>query len=533
LWRIQGTCNIGDLSAPTTSPAVCNGQPRTADKMIHLQIHYDDIMQGVLLTWIGDGIDTKHYKGPFTPFDPQPDKQEQEDFLDYSTEIEPEQRDEDLPIFGVSFAEDITNYFVATKSSCENDSLIMFYSYVNRTLQYKTDMRFPSGHLKLKEARDSKWIWRQDEAPPLTCCLYYNDGAVGYDYLNRDNLLSLRGFSYYNYSWGYIILGADKILSFFTYLCLRTGNDWDTSIFNTNPYSVPYRYDRVTWPAFAKRLFQLKDTEGAEKTLMKIIDTYWSYHDQIKYQYYTRQRTHNYDVVRYWLNNNFIPYVHYTEDHYLSYMVGSEYQNLVVPLKESCIIKELSVCFCHNNTNVHVTNMNTRAFSSVSDFNKFKTIAAHDQPWSGIHLYALNSVNTCGTCIASQRHVQYFIGDTTWFLYLEPKLHEFVDDMDIDGLPKELKIRDSFSDNTFATFDLGYVSFVKFGDTTKHYPTKYDEDIEKNGLTHYVSMQNLWGTWYYYDSKLAGGFLYKVDNPLNDAIKEFRLAFAAAVYFRR
>ena len=504
------------------SPRVCSGHLRTLDKAINYKVIYDVQMQQTSMAWMSDTLTRNHYKGPFTPA--YCEAMENDDFLDYATDIdEDEERDEDLPM-GISFAEDLSNNLAAMRGSCENDSLLVLWrkDSIHNSVKYLTSIRFPSGNLLLKQNRDNIWVWQQDQSPSLKSKVAYNLQS-GWDYApENEQFLELRGFSYWNYKYGYYFYGTDKLLSFFTYLCVRTAWDWDRSLINSNPYYGVYprkTADRSSWPRLAKRLFQLKEN-SAEIVLIQIVDTYWSYFDQLNTQWYTNQYVVNYDVVEYWLDNNLIPYVNYNND-YKSFLVGSEYQNVIAPLKESCIIKELTICFCDNDPNnvvTSVTSMNTRTFSSIIDFNKFKTVAASE------HIYAFNTAGMCLTCFDSKRYVQYFVGDTTWFLYLEPKLHEFVSDLDPNALPKELKIRDAFSASDFATFDLGYVSFVKF--------TNAGQIGDEHGMTHYVSFQFLWGIWYYYDSKLRGGYLLLDNDPMT-TVKTNKLIFAAAVYFRR
>lgn len=497
--------------------------------MIHFTLSYDSEQQQADLQWWSNKLSKVKYQGPFKL---ESGGSAAVTFLDYEdvydTENEEAKRDEELPL-GISFAEDVTNYLAALQGSCQNDSLVMIWKkptypgpYQSQS-EFLTSIRFPSGHLKLQEDRDNIFSWRQREEPGLKLSpnLYYTP-------LRYNLTLEFRGWNFWNYHWktGAMIRRADKILSFLTYLCVRTRWDWDQTLFNTNPYyGVPYRSGlRNTWPKLAKRLFQLNGNT-AEMALIRIIDMYWSYFDRINKQYKDTQYDYVFNAVQYWIDHNFLPYA--PSNSYQNYnyrLEGSEYQNIVEPLQESSIIKELSVCICNNNTNNIVTSvnrLNTRIFNTILDFNKFKTIAASRK------MYALMTQGTCGQCAAFRRHVQYFIGDTTWFLYLEPRLHSFVPNLNIDELPKELELRDAFSSNYFAIFDLGYVSFVKYSNSDFG-----AETIQRYGHTHYVSFQLLWGNWYYYDSYNFGPLTKVQGQPVNIVIEK-KLAFAAAVYFRR
>ena len=489
--------------------------------MIHFKLNYDSQLQRVSLTWWSDILSKNYYKGPFQPESGASESDSIDGgFLDYDVDIEEPQKNEDLPT-GVSFAEDMSNRLAALQGSCQNDSLVMIWKNEST---FVTSVKFPSGQLKLKQDRDNSFNWQQNQSPRLKAFQPY---IFDYTTDTERTGLEYRGWNIWNNQWktGFSINRADRILSFLTYLCVRTRWDWDPAIYNSNPYyGVSFRDSRATWPKFAKRLFQLNGNT-AEGVLIRIVDTYWSYFDKINDQYYKTQYDYNFNVVEYWLNHNFLPYV---DQNARQKLVGTEYQNIVQPLQESCVIKELTICFCSNDSSnifSNVNRLNTRSFNTVLDFNRFKTIAASPD------MYSITTLGTCGEaadhCAAAHRHVQYFVGDTTWFLYLEPTLHKYVENLEVDQLPKELELRDAFSSKQFATFDLGYVSFTKYIDFDLG-----SETTRKYGITQYVSLQLLWGKWYYYDSYKYGPLLKVNGDPVNIVVQD-KLAFAAAVYFRR
>jgi len=517
--RTEAVCNIPEIIGSPYSLQMCGGKKRTVNKMIHFRLFYDSEQERATLRWWSDVLTTVYYKGPFNG---DPKMPVADEFLDYSIEPDQDKRDEDLPS-GVSFAEDVTNYLAAFDGSCQNDSLVMIWIGANSTLkpnlshksQFLTSIRFPSGNLKLKEDRNNSWVWRNDQAPSVA---YKED---------RHEWTTVRpGWRYLNYNWyeaQWSIYGADTVLSFFTYLTSRTYWDWDTSIWDTG--RVVDRHTRDQWPRLAHRLFQLND-HPAEQALIKIVDTFWAHISNIINQYYEYQYYYHFDIIKLWIKQVNLPYKAkiFGNSNSETKMVGLEYQNLVEPLKESCIIKELSVCFCTNGNKTGnpitatVGQLDTRNFNTVTDFNRFKTIAAYND------LYKINSLGACGSCFSSNKHVQYFVGDTTWFLYLQPTLHKYVTDINLNGLPTELRLRDAFSSSTFANFDLGYVSFISF--------TNQGWRGELHGLTHVVSFQYLWGKWFYYDP-IEAVLSQVTNNDPTQQIKDLKLVFSAAVYFRR
>ena len=491
--------------------------------MIHFKVFYDFQNEIAMLRWWSDNFTTNHYRGPFNANPKLPDE---DDLLDYTTEPDNEIRDEDLPD-GVSLAEDITNYLAAFDGSCQNDSLVMIWLAANsthnglsKTSQFLTSIRFPSGNLKLKEDRMNTFNFRLDQAP-----------SVRYKTLKRP------GWRYWNYNdyevqqW---IWGTDTVLSFFTYLVSRTYWDWDISMHNTRRV-VNRGPNRAQWPKLAQRLFQLND-HLAEKALIEIIDTYWAYQEEIEQQYYAEQYYHHFNIVKLWIQYAQLPYkakMFGNSDKEFR-MVGTEYQNLVQPLNEACIIKELALCFCENATKdpirAIVQKMDTRNFNSVIDFYRFKTMAASES------FYTMKTSGNCAGCYSKKKHVTYFVGDTTWFLYFQASQHKYVT-LDPKKLPLELIVKDAFSKSGLATFDLGYVSFIKF-------TNRADLSVDDHGFTHVVSFQNLWGRWYFYDpmdnkEEEETGYpssarLVQVEsNEPKILIDQLRLVFSAAVYFRR
>jgi len=527
LIRTKINCNKLNISAPS-----CHNQPRTLNKVKHLKLDYSLESKQAKLSWWkrGDKVLTDR------PINDNSDNAAY-DFIDYDTETEEPQRNEDLPS-GVSFAEDLSNYLAAWRGSCQNDSLLMIWKNDNSLL---TSIKFPSGNLTLTEERETSFTWNQELAPKVKI-----SPKLKYTEMSQNLTLEFEGWNYWNYKWasGIDLRRGDKILSFLTYLCVRTRWDWDETTFNSNPYyGVSKRtLNRSTWPKFAKRLFQLNG-HSAEQILIKIVDTYWSYFDHIQHQYYVKQYDYNFNVIKEWIDATFLPYTpnmargmrqtfSYDEQDQINRLSGSEFQNIVEPLKESCIIKELTICFCNDNNIVaNVNHLKTKTFNTIYDFNKFKTVAASQE------MYRIKTLGTCMHCATAYRYVQYFVGDTTWFLYFEPSLHKYIEHLNIEELPKELQVRDAFSSKTFATFDLGYVSFIKYNEqiSTAQYQfgccTYINKQIKRLGRTRYVSFQLLWGIWYYYDSYNFGP-LIEINNPL-DIIMQEKLAFAAAVYFRR
>jgi len=506
----------------------CDGKRKTLDQMSNYQITYDTDENVLKLNWMDNRIrpDILHRAPKLSSNSFREIPREYEDAIDtnssfveledYSSDLEAEQEAEltleDQVLLeeteSISFGEEISNILQQLTGSCEDDAVVVFlynnHSSHNNSVVTLALMRFPASKLEINDERENIWTWDRSKKPNL-----------------QDNHIWHTGINYWTYHYGYAINRNDAMALFFSYIIGRTYDDWDPDMINSK--NINLRHPKR--PFFARRLFQLKNNR-AESTLELIINDYYAYlYDRMWNANWNTYQS--YGTFHHWITLNNLPYKRDVQQRkeYNFNLRGTEYQWIIAPLREATVIKQLTVCLCNDdpgNPIAATANFNTRSFNTIWALGRFKTIAQFNG------LFPVDaSNNNCGNCRATKKYVQYFVGDSTWLLYFEPKPGSIIqlNQNDFENIPLEIKIRDSFRQKQLATFDLGYISFIT--------PQAPKMDTDMHGPFKYVSMMYLWGEWYYYDPMVGGGIITLMDAKPHVLVEQYNLVFNAIVFFRR
>jgi len=191
------------------------------------------------------------------------------------------------------------------------------------------------------------------------------------------------------------------------------------------------------------------------------------------------------------------------------------------PLRESCGIVPIRICFCKNPSTGRLRASATRMMGlSVSNLDELKEISRNSGNLQDFDALVLSQQQRarCNHCNKRRLIPIYFISSATWFI----SVHVGNDySWSSSSLPLQITVNEVENPNTAVRFDLGIVEFTSGGDG-------FDT------ISHATAFFVFGAHWYYYDDMKSGGSLFSVPGDEVDRyISNKKLRWYKLFYFRR